>query len=199
TCYPVDRQRLLLPFSQSCFHRGGHIISCPSVRQLRLFALNCLKKVGCSLDHAEQLVDVLICSDYRGHYSHGLSRLHLYVQDLKRNFTTEEGEPIIHKEKGATAWVDGNNLLGPVVGNFCMKLAIEKARRNGIGWGVAKNSNHFGIAGNGIYQYFAMRVCDIFGRKDTWLKPDFLRRTRSQRRFVFPRYGFEYGRFWKDK
>ncbi|KAK6036036.1 malate/L-lactate dehydrogenase [Cooperia oncophora] len=37
-----------------------------------------------------------------------------------------DGEPIIIKEKGATAWVDGCNLLGPVVGNFCMKLAVQK-------------------------------------------------------------------------
>ena len=57
------------------------------------------------------------------------------------------GDPFIIKEKGATAWVDGNNLLGPVVGNYCMKLAINKAKEHGIGWVVTKNSNHFGIAG----------------------------------------------------
>lgn len=57
------------------------------------------------------------------------------------------GDPFIIKEKGATAWVDGNNLLGPVVGNYCMKLAISKAKEHGIGWVVTKNSNHFGIAG----------------------------------------------------
>ncbi|KAE9421727.1 hypothetical protein Angca_007247 [Angiostrongylus cantonensis] len=118
-----------------------------SKKELRLFALNCLEKVACSPSHAQQLVDILICSDYRGHYSHGLNRLHVYVHDLATNCTAREGEPIILKEKGSTAWVDGQNLLGPVVGNFCMRLAIEKARKNGIGWVVAKNSNHFGIAG----------------------------------------------------
>ncbi|VDK74938.1 unnamed protein product [Anisakis simplex] len=51
------------------------------------------------------------------------------------------------KKKGATAWVDGANLLGPVVGNFCMKLAIDMAKEVGIGWVVTRNSNHFGIAG----------------------------------------------------
>ncbi|RCN29437.1 malate/L-lactate dehydrogenase [Ancylostoma caninum] len=118
-----------------------------SKKELRLFVLNCLEKVSCSPAHAQQLADILICSDYRGHYSHGLNRLHIYVNDLAEKSTAKEGEPLIIKQKGSTAWVDGCNLLGPVVGNFCMKLAIQKAREHGIGWVVAKNSNHFGIAG----------------------------------------------------
>jgi len=42
------------------------------------------------------------------------------------------------KEKGGTAWVDGKNLLGPVVAKFSMNLAIEKAKEHGIGWVCAK-------------------------------------------------------------
>ena len=34
--------------------------------------------------------------------------------------------------------MDGNNLLGPVVGNFCIDLAIRKAKEAGIGWVVAR-------------------------------------------------------------
>jgi LDH2 family malate/lactate/ureidoglycolate dehydrogenase len=37
---------------------------------------------------------------------------------------------------------------GPVVGDFCMKLAIEKAKNVGIGIVTAKRSNHYGIAGH---------------------------------------------------
>ena len=48
---------------------------------------------------------------------------------------------------GATALVDGKNLLGPVVGNFCMDIAIKKAKEFGIGMVVARRSNHYGIAG----------------------------------------------------
>ncbi|ETN74044.1 malate/L-lactate dehydrogenase [Necator americanus] len=49
-------------------------------------------------------------------------------------------------ERAGSAWVDGKNLLGPVVGNFCMDLAVKKAKDAGVGWVVAKGSNHFGIA-----------------------------------------------------
>ncbi|KAJ7358807.1 hypothetical protein OS493_021594 [Desmophyllum pertusum] len=34
-----------------------------------------------------------------------------------------------------------------VVGNFCMELAIKKAKEHGIGWVVCKGSTHFGIVG----------------------------------------------------
>lgn len=50
----------------------------------------------------------------------------------------KDGEPVLEKETAATALVDGKNLLGPVVGNFCMNLAIKKAKEVGIGWVVAR-------------------------------------------------------------
>lgn len=41
-----------------------------------------MTSVGSSDDHARQLADVLICADYRGHHSHGISRLSVYVEDI---------------------------------------------------------------------------------------------------------------------
>jgi len=58
--------------------------------------------------------------------------------------TQSSGEPVVVKESGATALVDGMNLLGPVVGNFCMSLAIKKAKEIGIGLVVANRSTHYG-------------------------------------------------------
>lgn len=59
------------------------------------------------------------------------------------------------KQKGGTAWVDGDNALGVVVGNYCTDLAIKLAQEHGIGWVVAKGSNHFGIAG-----YYPLRMAE---------------------------------------
>lgn len=61
----------------------------------------------------------------------------MYVKDIKTGICNKDGEPVVEKESAATALVDGRNLLGPVVGNFCMKLAIQKAKEVGIGWVVA--------------------------------------------------------------
>ena len=53
---------------------------------------------------------------------------------------------IVH-ETDATALVDCNMGLGLNVGPTCMRLAIDKAKKHGIGCVIARNSTHFGIAG----------------------------------------------------
>lgn len=45
------------------------------------------------------------------------------------------------QERAGTAWVDGHSLLGPVVGNFCMDLAVKKAKEAGVGWVVARGAS----------------------------------------------------------
>lgn len=66
----------------------------------------------------------------------------MYVKDIQTGICAVDGEPVVEKESVATALVDGKNLLGPVVGNFCMNLAIRKAKEVGIGWVVAHGQCH---------------------------------------------------------
>ncbi|RUS68584.1 hypothetical protein EGW08_023655 [Elysia chlorotica] len=77
------------------------------------------------------------------------------MEDLINGFNAVDKEPEILKQTPATALVDGNNCLGPVVGKYCIDLAIEKAKSMGIGWVCAKGSNHFGIAG-----WYSMRAME---------------------------------------
>lgn len=115
--------------------------------EVKRFIVDCLTRVGAPENHASAMADVLAEADRRGHYSHGLNRLEWYVRDVGKNLCDPSATPTLIQETLATAWVDGNNGFGPVVGNFCMQLAISKARECGVGWVVAKGSNHFGIAG----------------------------------------------------
>lgn len=62
----------------------------------------------------------------------------MYVNDVKTGSCCAAAVPEIIKETGACAWVDGKNGLGAVVGNFCMDLAINKAKTMGIGFVTAK-------------------------------------------------------------
>ncbi|UJR30363.1 hypothetical protein I4U23_017898 [Adineta vaga] len=123
--------------------------------ELFSFIVRCMLKVGTRPSHAEVLADNLSMADYRGHYSHGLNRLDMYVNDIKNGTTAKDGNPVILKESPGTALVDGQNLLGPYVGKFCMNLAMEKSKKIGIGLVAARRSNHFGIAG-----YYALKAVD---------------------------------------
>ncbi|XP_048241076.1 uncharacterized oxidoreductase YjmC-like [Haliotis rufescens] len=117
------------------------------VQEVQRFIEECMATVGTRADHATSLANNLVTADHRGHYSHGLNRLDLYINDIESGITVSDAEPSIIRESAATAHVDGNNVLGPVVGNFSMELAIQKAKVAGVGWVAAKGSNHFGIAG----------------------------------------------------
>lgn len=119
-----------------------------AVEESRRFMVDCLLKSKTPLAHAQQQADLLVEADYRGHFSHGMNRLEMYINDLHKNACNGAAVPTILNETPATAWVDGNNGLGAVVGNFCMDLAIKKAKEVGVGWVVAKRSNHYGIAGH---------------------------------------------------
>ncbi|XP_025085002.1 uncharacterized protein LOC112558645 [Pomacea canaliculata] len=125
--------------------------------EVHAFCMRCLEKVGAVTEHAEAMAELIVAADYRGHYSHGLNRLGFYMEDLRSGqvISKPEVHPTIVKETVATALVDGNNLMGPVVGTFAMDLAIRKAKHAGIGWVSVKGSNHFGIAG-----WYSMRAVE---------------------------------------
>jgi len=62
----------------------------------------------------------------------------MYVRDVKSKTCDSAAVPTVLKESPATAYIDGQNGLGPVVGNFCMDIAIKKAKECGVGWVVSK-------------------------------------------------------------
>uniref|UniRef100_A0A182KC31 Malate dehydrogenase n=1 Tax=Anopheles christyi TaxID=43041 RepID=A0A182KC31_9DIPT len=118
-----------------------------AVEEARRFMVDCLVQANTPLAHAKQQADLLVEADYRGHFSHGMNRLEMYINDLHKNACNGKAVPSVLNETPATAWIDGNNGLGAVVGNYCMDLAIRKAKEVGVGWVCAKRSNHYGIAG----------------------------------------------------
>ncbi|XP_030835235.1 uncharacterized protein LOC584101 [Strongylocentrotus purpuratus] len=125
------------------------------VAEAHSFIERCMVARGTNPTHASLLAELLVSADSRGHFSHGLNRIDVYLENVEHGVTAGDGEPVIIKEMAGTAWVDGRNLLGPVVGQFCTDLVIEKAKQAGIGWVVAKGSNHYGIAG-----WYSMRIKD---------------------------------------
>ncbi|XP_016934363.2 uncharacterized oxidoreductase YjmC [Drosophila suzukii] len=126
-----------------------------AVAESRRFMIDCFKAVKVPQAHAEAQADLLVAADHRGHFSHGMNRLEMYINDLAINSTDGGAVPKILKETPATAWVDGLNGLGAVVGNYCMDLAIKKAKTVGVGWVCAKGSNHYGMAG-----WYAIRAME---------------------------------------
>mmetsp|Transcript_42289 Transcript_42289/g.43070 ORF Transcript_42289/g.43070 Transcript_42289/m.43070 type:complete len:470 (+) Transcript_42289:65-1474(+) len=115
---------------------------------MKQFMKDVFLSYGCSEDQAEISSDVLIESDKRGIDSHGLGRLKpIYCDRIDKGILWANKQITIVKETKTTALVDGNLGLGLYIGPYCMKLAIEKAKKYGVGFVVAKRSTHYGIAG----------------------------------------------------
>ena len=103
---------------------------------------------GIPREEAEMCTDVLLESDKRGIESHGCNRFKpIYLDRIKAGIQSATTNFEILKETETTAVVDGHNGMGQVIGTRAMKMAIEKAKKYGMGMVVVRNSCHYGIAG----------------------------------------------------
>ncbi|MCK4284957.1 MAG: Ldh family oxidoreductase [Candidatus Lokiarchaeota archaeon] len=98
-------------------------------------------------EDAEIIADVLIMSDLRGIDSHGIQRCKMYYDRIKTGIYNPKTEIEIVNDNNATAVIDGHCGMGHVIAYKAMKLAIEKAKKYGLGSVAVRNSTHFGIAG----------------------------------------------------
>ncbi len=111
------------------------------------FVVSVLVKLEVPEEDARVVADNLIMADLRGVGSHGVQRLRRYVDGIRSGGVNVHPNVRVVTEGPSHALVDGDEGLGQVVGRFSMELAIRKAREMGIGVVVARNSNHYGIAG----------------------------------------------------
>ncbi|MDY6846195.1 MAG: Ldh family oxidoreductase, partial [Chloroflexota bacterium] len=138
------------------------------VNDIKSFIETFYNKMGTPIDHAKICSDVMIESDLRGIESHGIGRLYYYYVRLKSGQHKVITEPKIIKETQTTALIDGNHGLGMVLGKQAMNLAIEKAKKYGMGSVAVRNSTHFGIAG----YYPSMAISeDMIGMTVTNARP----------------------------
>jgi L-2-hydroxycarboxylate dehydrogenase (NAD+) len=103
--------------------------------------------LGATKEDAAIIANVLITSDLRGIESHGIQRLKMYYDRIKQGIYEVNTKIDIIKDGPTTAVLDGNCGMGHVIAYKAMKIAIEKAKKFGLGAVAVRNSTHFGIAG----------------------------------------------------
>jgi L-2-hydroxycarboxylate dehydrogenase (NAD+) len=103
--------------------------------------------LGTPSEDARICAEVLLASDLRGIESHGVGRLKVYYERIRAGVQLVETEIEIVQETKTTALVDGHHGMGAVIAYRSMRLAMDKARKYGLGAVAVRNSTHFGIAG----------------------------------------------------
>ena len=112
------------------------------------FITDAFKGVGVPEEDAKICTDILLESDKRGIESHGCNRFKpIYIDRINAGIQQPVTNFEIVKETETTAVVDGHDGMGQVIGYKSMQMAIDKAKKYGMGMVVVRNSCHYGIAG----------------------------------------------------
>ncbi len=138
------------------------------VETLQRFMHDVFVKLGVPEEDACITAEILITSDLRGIESHGIGRLKLYYDRIRQGMQFPVTNFEIVRESPTTAVVDGHHGMGQVIGHRAMSLAIQKARKFGMGSVAVRNSTHFGIAG--YYPLMAVKE-DMVGLTVTNARP----------------------------
>jgi L-2-hydroxycarboxylate dehydrogenase (NAD+) len=123
---------------------------------LEKFMVNVMLQAGIPHNDAKIVADVLLQADKLGFDSHGVNRLKsIYLDRIKQGILNPVTSYKIVKEGPTTAVIDGQNGMGHVISYNAMKLAIQKAKKYGMGMITVRNSSHYGFAG--YYPLMAVR------------------------------------------
>ena len=112
--------------------------------ELTALAVKALQSYGLSQQHAEQTAEILVLADMFGLHTHGLSRVQSYGERIEIGGIKRDPDIQIERCAAAISKVNGDNAIGPLVGQVSLQQAMRQAREAGVAAVFARASNHFG-------------------------------------------------------
>ena len=131
-----------------------------------------LLAAGASALESRTVARHLLEANLQGVDSHGVLRLFDYLKSVERGEIKTHVSPRVVKNGKSVALVDGRWGFGQTTASFSMRLAIEKARKSGIGSVGVFNCNHVGRLA--YYSSLASRkhmIGLIFANADPFVAP----------------------------
>ena len=116
-------------------------------KSLSKILTNIFIKHGLSHSHAKICSSALINAELVGAQSHGLSRLKMYCDRIKKKVINPKPKIKIKNISQSISYIDANNSIGFVAADIGIKKAITNAKKTGIGLVGIKNSGHYGLSG----------------------------------------------------
>ena len=90
--------------------------------------------------------DYLIKAELLGAPSHGLARLKMYCDRIKKKLINSKPKIKIKKISNSISHVDADNSIGFIAADTGIKQAIKNAKKTGIGLVAVKKSGHYGLS-----------------------------------------------------
>jgi len=99
---------------------------------------------GVSREDAEIFARALVAADVQGTSTHGVSRLNIYLERIKRGLIDPKAKLTIERQSGSVLVLDAGNGLGQVQAMKALDLLFPLAKANGVAVATIRNSQHFG-------------------------------------------------------
>ena len=122
--------------------------------ELRAFAEQVATAVGVPADDARSIADGMVWAELRG-IDLGIKRLTTLVDRVRRGGTNADPRPTVVRETAGLAVLDGHAAWGQVTSVQGMRIAVERARANGIGACVVRETGN--SLAMGYYPWLASR------------------------------------------
>jgi LDH2 family malate/lactate/ureidoglycolate dehydrogenase len=115
-------------------------------KKLKLVLNQIFQKHNLSKDHSKIVSDYLIKAELLGTPSHGLARLKMYCDRIKKKLINSKPKIKIKKISNSISHVDADNSIGFIAADIGIKQAIKNAKKTGIGLVAVKRSGHYGLS-----------------------------------------------------
>ena len=115
-------------------------------KELALKLKQIFKKHKLSDNHSKICTDYLIKAELINAQSHGLARLKMYCDRLKKGLINPKAKIKIKKVSSSISHINANNCIGFVAADLGIKIAIKNAKKTGIGLVAIKKSGHYGLS-----------------------------------------------------
>ena len=120
--------------------------------KLKKLITNIFVRYKLSKNHAKICSEAILNAELVGAPTHGLSRLKMYCDRIKKRVINYKPKIKIKKISQSITHIDANNSIGFVAADIGIKKAISSAKKTGFGLVGIKNSGHYGLSGYYVEQ-----------------------------------------------
>ena len=129
--------------------------------RLERFGRMLLESAGCCEEDAKVVSKSLVESNLKGHDSHGIGYLPLYIRGILAGRILVNEEPVFEMVGAQMVRCDAKVSLGQVVAKRSIEFALPIVQKEGMAMICLQNSHHLGRIGSYAEQWISHGLCSM--------------------------------------